>query len=119
MTSSIRLSFTWLITGSASLLTAMVLHPVSSVADLLAIGVRSAVESCGGPDVPYRIGRVDNITPGPFGVPMPQESLQSHIASFSKMGFNKEEMIGLVACGHTIGGVHAAFSPGMKEGSIP
>jgi hypothetical protein len=33
------------------------------------------------------------------GVPEPQQDLDSHIASFARQGFTKEDMIGLVACG--------------------
>ncbi|KAJ7906150.1 heme peroxidase [Mycena leptocephala] len=39
------------------------------------------------------------------GVPEPEQSLDSHIASFARQGFTQTEMIGLVACGHTFGGV--------------
>ncbi|KAJ6447905.1 heme peroxidase [Mycena vitilis] len=44
------------------------------------------------------------------GVPRPEQSLDEHIDSFKKQGFTKEEMISLVACGHTFGGVqHEPF----------
>ncbi|KAJ6609761.1 heme peroxidase [Mycena sp. CBHHK59/15] len=36
------------------------------------------------------------------GVPEPQEGLDSHIGSFSRQGFTKEEMIGLVAYTHSV-----------------
>ncbi|KAJ6525135.1 heme peroxidase [Mycena capillaripes] len=81
-----------------------------SIADALALGAIMAVENCGGPEIAFRGGRVDAAVPNQPGVPEPQEGLDSHIGSFSRQGFTKEEMIGLVACGHTFGGVqHATF----------
>lgn len=44
------------------------------------------------------------------GVPVPSQSLGSHISAFAQAGFSKEDMIGLVACGHAQGGIqHFAF----------
>ncbi|KAJ6494455.1 heme peroxidase [Mycena sanguinolenta] len=81
-----------------------------SIADTLALGAIMAIENCGGPEIAFRGGRVDAAVPNQPGVPEPQDGLDSHIASFSKQGFTQEEMIGLVACGHTFGGVqHATF----------
>ncbi|KAJ7786119.1 heme peroxidase [Mycena metata] len=81
-----------------------------SVADTLALGTVIAVEECGGPQIPYRAGRVDATEANLPGVPQPQDPLQSHIATFAREGFTQTEMISLVACGHTFGGVtHSAF----------
>uniref|UniRef100_A0A0W0G977 Peroxidase n=1 Tax=Moniliophthora roreri TaxID=221103 RepID=A0A0W0G977_MONRR len=55
----------------------------SSMADLVALGVYTAVRECGGPVVKFRAGRVDAKGPGEAGV----------------------------ACGHTIGGVHGNDFP--------
>ncbi|KAJ7287100.1 heme peroxidase [Mycena rebaudengoi] len=78
-----------------------------SFADALAIGTVVAIENCGGPEIPFRAGRVDAMEPNDPGVPGPDQSLESHIASFARQGFTPTEMIGLVACGcalcHTIG----------------
>ncbi|KAF7369578.1 Peroxidase [Mycena venus] len=97
-----------------------VLPPVSnryvSIADALALGAIMAVENCGGPEIAFRGGRLDAAVPNQPGVPEPQEGLDSHVASFSRQGFTKEEMIGLVACGHTFGGVqHATFPTIMPD----
>ncbi|QUC18830.1 uncharacterized protein UV8b_03071 [Ustilaginoidea virens] len=100
----------------------------SSLADLLALGVYMSVRSCGGPGgpiVPFRAGRKDAHGPGPMGVPQPQNSPQTLLQQFDRMGFNAEEMIRVTACGHTIGGVHAPEFPelmpprGVVNGNAP
>jgi catalase (peroxidase I) len=85
----------------------------SSMADLIALGAVLSVGSCsnGMLTIPFRVGRVDATGPGKSGVPEPQQNLTSHTASFVRQGFNVTEMIGLVACGHTIGGVHGNDFP--------
>lgn len=88
------------------------------MADLIALGTVLSVRICSGPSVPMRVGRVDATSAGPFGVPEPQQDLASHTASFAKQGFNVSEMIGLVACGHTIGGVHETEFPTVVAGLI-
>lgn len=70
-----------------------------------------AVAACGGPIIPFRGGRIDATGPGVFGVPEPHQSLEAHTESFRLQGFNRSEMIGLVACGHTLGGVTSADFP--------
>ncbi|KAJ7082842.1 heme peroxidase [Mycena belliarum] len=81
-----------------------------SMADLVALGLITSVESCGGPEIPFRGGRIDAEKPNTPGVPEPSQDVQSHIASFARQGFTQAEMIGLVACGHTFGGVqHEQF----------
>ncbi|KAJ7144384.1 heme peroxidase [Mycena epipterygia] len=87
-----------------------------SIADALAIGALLAIENCGGPEIAFRGGRVDAGEPNMPGVPQPQQDLQSHIESFARQGFTQTEMISLVACGHTFGGVqHAAFPDIVPE----
>jgi hypothetical protein len=65
----------------------------------------------GGPHIDFRGGRVDATEAGPPGVPQSQDSLKSHTAAFARIGFSPKEMIQLVACGHTIGGVQRAAFP--------
>ena len=79
----------------------------TSLADLIALGVYTSVRSCDGPIVPIRYGRVDATSRGPTGVPLVQNSIFTFQQQFDRMGFNPTEMIQLVACGHTIGGVHS------------
>nr|VWO95589.1 Histidine kinase [Ganoderma boninense] len=81
------------------------------VADFIALGAKTAVEQCGGPHLPFRGGRVDATEAGVPGVPQPQESLDSHTASFARQGFNQTEMITLIACGHSFGGVQNSPFP--------
>ncbi|KIK58318.1 hypothetical protein GYMLUDRAFT_45533 [Collybiopsis luxurians FD-317 M1] len=80
------------------------------LADTIAFGAALAVLGCGGPVIPFRAGRIDATSAGPATVPQPQEDLATHIESFRRQGFNITEMISLVACGHTLGGIrHADF----------
>ncbi|KAJ7440573.1 heme peroxidase [Mycena latifolia] len=85
-----------------------------SIADALALGAIMAVENCGGPEIAFRGGRVDAAVPNQPGVPEPQEGLDSHIGSFSRQGFTKEEMIGLVAYTHS-----AAYNTRPSPPSFP
>ncbi|KAJ1337165.1 Peroxidase [Microdochium nivale] len=77
-----------------------------SLADLIALGVVTAVDTCGGPAVEFRAGRVDATAPGATGVPKPDQDIATHTAAFARQGFSTAEMVALVACGHTLGGVH-------------
>ncbi|KZV81700.1 heme peroxidase [Exidia glandulosa HHB12029] len=91
-----------------------------SMADVLALALVYSVENCGGPEVDFRGGRIDASGPNLPGVPEPQQDLNSHLTAFERMGFNREEMIGLVACGHTIGGVqHTALPDIVPELNDP
>ncbi|KAF7341316.1 Peroxidase [Mycena venus] len=91
-----------------------------SISDVLALAAITAVERCGGPQIAFRGGRIDAGEPNAPGVPEPQQSLDSHIASFARQGFTQTEMIGLVACGHTFGGVqHAPFPDIVPEMNDP
>ncbi|KAF2459249.1 hypothetical protein BDY21DRAFT_204088 [Lineolata rhizophorae] len=83
----------------------------SSMADLIATGMYTAVRSCGGPVVRIRAGRQDATTAGGTGVPLPQNSLFTFQNQFARMGFDTSEMIAVTACGHTLGGVHSENFP--------
>jgi hypothetical protein len=91
----------------------------TSIADLLALAVYTAVATCGGPIIPFRTGRIDAQKAGPLGVPQPNETLPTIESRFAKGGFNTKDMIALVACGHTLGGVHGEDFPEIvPEGSV-
>ncbi|KAJ7210136.1 heme peroxidase [Mycena pura] len=94
--------------------------PYISIADTFALGAVIAIENCGGPEIAFRGGRVDAGEPNAPGVPQPQQDLQTHIDAFARQGFTQTEMISLVACGHTFGGVqHAAFPNIVPEFNDP
>ncbi|KAJ7787773.1 hypothetical protein B0H14DRAFT_3579021 [Mycena olivaceomarginata] len=81
-----------------------------SLADVLALAAIAAIENCSSPSIPFRGGRIDIAAPNAPGVPQPQEDLATHTATFKRQGFSKTEMIGLLVCGHTFGGVaHPPF----------
>ncbi|KAJ7191162.1 heme peroxidase [Mycena haematopus] len=86
-----------------------------SMADTIALGAVIAIENCGGPEIAFRGGRIDAAESNAPGVPQPEQSLDSHIAAFSRQGFTQTEMIGLVACGHTFGGVQHGFFPDIVD----
>ncbi|KAJ6449350.1 heme peroxidase [Mycena sanguinolenta] len=89
------------------------------MADVIAMGAVNAVIGCGGPVIPYRGGRIDATEAGPATVPEPQQDLASHIASFKAQGFNQTEMISLVACGHSLGGVRKVDFPLIVTEDVP
>ncbi|KAH6611291.1 hypothetical protein Trco_001311 [Trichoderma cornu-damae] len=93
----------------------------ASMADLFAIGAVMAVGACsdGKVIVPFRGGRVDAAGPGPSGVPEPQQDLPTHTMRFAKQGFDTSEMIALVACGHSVGGVHGVDFPEIVPNPAP
>ncbi|KAK0448960.1 heme peroxidase [Desarmillaria tabescens] len=83
----------------------------TSMADLFALAVYLAVGSCGGPHIAMRGGRIDATSAGPAGVPEPMDDLDTIVAQFTTAGFNASDMIQMVACGHTLGGVHGVDFP--------
>ncbi|KAJ4473705.1 heme peroxidase [Lentinula aciculospora] len=85
--------------------------PFFGLADTIALGAVFAVAGCGGPFIPYSASRVDATVAGPETVPEPQQDLASHTETFRRQGFTPTEMIGLVACRHTLGGVRQVDFP--------
>lgn len=84
--------------------------------DIVALGAIVAVGSCGGPMIPFYHGRTEALVEAGEGfVPDPAETTESHMEKFARMGFTRSEMISLVACGHTLGGVHAANHPTITD----
>uniref|UniRef100_A0ACD5WWE2 Uncharacterized protein n=1 Tax=Avena sativa TaxID=4498 RepID=A0ACD5WWE2_AVESA len=84
-----------------------------SCADIIALGTRESVRLSGGPDYEVKMGRrdslvsnreeADNNLPGP-DIPVPKLS-----SEFLARGFNAEEMVLLLAGGHSIGKVRCIF----------
>lgn len=90
-------------------------NSMASMADLIALGAIVAIQSCGGPALPFRGGRIDAIEAGPPGVPGPTESTQLIQERFANSGFNVSDMISMVACGHSLGGVHGEDFPDVTS----
>ncbi|KAF7318837.1 Peroxidase [Mycena chlorophos] len=89
------------------------------MADFIAMGAINAVIGCGGPVIPFRGGRVDATEAGPATVPEPQQDLATHTAKFAAQGFNATEMISLIACGHSLGGVRQVDFPLVVTEDVP
>lgn len=87
------------------------INVVFAGADIIAIGAIFAVSTCGGPIIPFSAGRIDVWQGGETGTPEPQQGLATLTESFRRQGFNQAEMIKLVACGHTMGGVRSSDFP--------
>lgn len=85
----------------------------ASMSDLIAAGLYTAVRGCQGPIVPIRGGRVDASAAGPLGVPRTTDSKDTLVQDFARLGFSVPEMIQVVACGHTLGGVHSPEFPAI------
>ncbi|EUC58587.1 manganese peroxidase [Rhizoctonia solani AG-3 Rhs1AP] len=89
-----------------------------SMSDLIALAAYTAVRNCKGPGLVMRAGRIDATEPGPEGgVPEPKDNINKLLAKFANAGFNQTDMIQMVACGHTIGGVHGQFFPELTGDS--
>ncbi|GAO15341.1 hypothetical protein UVI_02010080 [Ustilaginoidea virens] len=91
--------------------------PRASGSDLLALALVAAVAGCGGPRIQLRMGRIDASAAGPAGVPEPEHDLASTLAAFTNAGFSQEDMIAMVACGHTLGGVQSVDFPDITGGT--
>ncbi|KAI0136163.1 heme peroxidase [Xylariales sp. AK1849] len=90
----------------------------SVVADLVALGTAMSVSLCGGKHIQYQPGRVDAVHADPTtGVPEAGTDLEETLAQFARAGFNREDSIGLTACGHTMGSVHAGGFPEVSPQS--
>ncbi|KAI9208368.1 heme peroxidase [Polychytrium aggregatum] len=85
--------------------------PGVTMADLIALGAIQAIRVCGGPKVLFRPGRPDALGPGTLSPPNPNDNVTTHGQLFSRMGFSQQDMIALIACGHTIGFVHGIDQP--------
>ncbi|KAJ1547940.1 hypothetical protein HK405_004574, partial [Cladochytrium tenue] len=83
----------------------------ASLSDLIATGLHSAVAACGGPAIPLRVGRVDALEAGPNMVAHTYDSLAELQGNFTLFGFNHTELISLIACAHTLGGVESDENP--------
>jgi hypothetical protein len=84
----------------------------TSFADIVAAAIYTATRSCGGPAIPVRGGRADATAQGPQGaIPQPQNAIGTFRNQFARLGLADQGMIQLVACGHSLGGVHSSENP--------
>ncbi|KAI8901267.1 heme peroxidase [Globomyces pollinis-pini] len=85
-----------------------------SRSDIIALAGHLTVTHCGGPAMPFRVGREDVATPvGPEGR-IPDDSTDSYSkmkARLQQLGFNNEDIVVLVTGSHSMGGVHQKISP--------
>ncbi|KAK7403740.1 hypothetical protein QQX98_010479 [Neonectria punicea] len=89
----------------------------ASAADLLAMSVIASHSSCGGTTkISFCYGRVEAEEAGPAGVPETHTPLETMLARFATAGYSQEDMITMVACGHTLGGVHSVNNPQISIG---
>jgi hypothetical protein len=66
--------------------------------------------------VPFRAGRTDASAASTEGfLPKAEGTTESHKEIFARMGFSHTEAITLVACGHTLGGVHSSVHPELTS----
>ncbi|KAI8913880.1 heme peroxidase [Powellomyces hirtus] len=87
-----------------------------SIADMTVLGAVVSIMACGGPEIPFRAGRLDAFYGNQKDLtPLPTHSLATHTQMFSRMGFSSTDMIKLVACGHTVGGVHGETHPELTN----
>uniref|UniRef100_J3LK36 peroxidase n=1 Tax=Oryza brachyantha TaxID=4533 RepID=J3LK36_ORYBR len=85
---------------------------VVSCADIMSLSARDAVRLAGGPDYVVPTGRRDSLVSNredADGLPGPDIAIPKLIAEFSEKGFSMEELVVLLAGGHTIGKAKCFF----------
>ncbi|EKG04548.1 ascorbate-dependent peroxidase, putative [Trypanosoma cruzi] len=84
-------------------------YPKISYADLWSFAAVVSIEAMGGPEIPWRWGRVDakdGSVCGPDGRLPDASRMQDHVRDvFSRLGFNDEETVALIGA-HTCGECH-------------
>lgn len=88
-------------------------HPEITYADLYVLASGMAIEFCGGPQVPIRLGRSDEHDgrkcPNNGRLPDATQGAQHLRDVFGRMGFNDQEIVALSG-GHTLGSCHRVRS---------
>jgi catalase (peroxidase I) len=88
-------------------------HPELSIADIWTMASCSAVKFAGGPEIPHRLGRVDDADGKrcPLNGRLPDASQGAeHLREvFGRMGFNDQEIVALSGA-HTLGRCHVVRS---------
>lgn len=92
---------------------------LTSLSDVIAAATYASTRSCSNISLAVRGGRVDATQAGPVGfVPQPQNAVGIFRNQFARMGLDDKGMIQIIACGHSIGGVHGADHPEITDSSI-
>ncbi|KAJ1298753.1 hypothetical protein BS78_01G477700 [Paspalum vaginatum] len=85
---------------------------VVSCADIVAFGAREGVRLTGGPEYDVPMGRRDSLVSNredADNLPGPDIAVPKAIDEFAKQGFELEEMVSLLAGGHSIGNCRCFF----------
>jgi hypothetical protein len=90
----------------------------SSAADVLALSLVMSVARCADMRVPLRLGRKDAAEAGIKGVPEAHTDLDTTRKRFETASLSETDMITLIACGHSIGGVHSVDHPEIVSGPV-
>lgn len=91
-------------------------HASVSYADIVVIGAAMSVQSAGGPQCPFNLGRVDATQPNPNGrLPDTHEPLPQLIKDFARMGLTKTDLLTLASGAHTLGGVTKTEVPTVAQ----
>lgn len=89
-------------------------------ADLMALGGVISVKHCGGPDIPFRTGRLD-VNPAAVNfsnvnrLPRGDERLSTAKAKLLRLGLSPVDITVLVTGSHSMGGLHGRHSPTLTD----
>jgi hypothetical protein len=82
---------------------------------MLALGTVISSASCSGPILDYKGGRIDAVVGGASGVPEVDISADEYFDTMAKTGFNEQQAIQFLVCGHSIGSVHHSGFPEVQD----
>ncbi len=77
-----------------------------SITDMIYLTGQITVAHCGGPNIPYRLGRIDDAHPKDLSLRLPDDAKDSYelmIAKLKLLGWEAEDIVALVTGSHTLG----------------
>ncbi|KAJ3086363.1 hypothetical protein HK102_013231 [Quaeritorhiza haematococci] len=91
--------------------------PDVSMADIIDWGAITSIKACGGPDIPFRAGRIDTTERNKEGTLAgnPNTPIPELIAAFGRMGLSARDFVALSAGAHSVGGTR--FRPDGFDGT--